>query len=46
MEADDVPKDTQDTVVEVHKANVGGGNPKVEDVDYELLSGICTSTAR
>lgn len=45
MQTRDVPEDTQDAVVEVYKADVRSRDPEVEDVDHELLSGVCTSTA-
>lgn len=45
MQTMNAPEDTQDAIVEVYKADVCSRDPEVEDVDHELLSGVCTSTA-
>ena len=32
-----VPEDAEDTIVEVHQADIRSGDPDIEDVDDELV---------
>lgn len=35
-----VPEYTKDTIVQIHEAQVGGGNPNIEQVNDKLVSDV------
>lgn len=42
----DVPGDTEDTVIEVNQTEISGGNPDIKGVDNELVPEGGTSTGQ
>jgi hypothetical protein len=42
----DIPGDTEDTVIEVNQTEISGGNPDIKGVDNELVPEGGTSTGQ